>query len=188
MRIGNFSKVFNSDGWDFHKGLAQKCRPFVLSCRVCDHLFISRPDGRVARINAVLGVWIVFRRGIQLMLFIGKATLCLRSEGLVPHRSQGGWHEKRHILHDSNYRRRIKISSRNPSPSLREINLVLPMSLTQCAFSAWGVLFGQGLVATLGLQFTTQLFHSWLIYIQATSIASSEKCSIPPFQLHTYVS
>ena len=54
MTTGNFSKVFNVNGWDFHRELAQKCRLFVPSCCVYEGLFIS--DGRVARIDAVLGV------------------------------------------------------------------------------------------------------------------------------------
>jgi len=56
-RTGNFSKIYNIDAWDFHDEIAQKCRPFIFYFHICEYLFLPRPDGRVARINVVLGVW-----------------------------------------------------------------------------------------------------------------------------------
>jgi hypothetical protein len=54
-------------------------------------LFLPQSDGRVARINAVLGVGNAgcMSYDIRLKFTSGQATLCIRPEGLASHRSQG---------------------------------------------------------------------------------------------------
>jgi hypothetical protein len=71
---GNFSKVVNVNAWDYHKELSQKCKLFIRSLCICEGSSVSRSDGRVARINAVLGVWRYLLQGDTTNAFLRKSS------------------------------------------------------------------------------------------------------------------